>query len=194
MRFLSHLELLTVFTRAVSRGNVPILFSQGFHPHPRFSFATATSVGVESLAEYMDMFVSPGITAEEIMQRLNQALPRGLRILEAQLIEPKSPSLSTLINGTRYRITLGESWSGKLDELCGTFLERDSFVMQRKKKGNVQSIDLRQELIELTPCGSALELTARRGKALEFVHAITGDSSLGGDDMRVEKLEVIFSA
>ncbi len=194
MRFLSHLELLTVFTRAVSRGNVPILFSQGFHPHPRFSFATATSVGVESLAEYMDMFVSPRITADEILQRLNQALPRGLRILEAQLIEPKSPSLSTLIDGTRYRITLGESWSGKLNELCGTFLERDSFVIQRKKKGTVQSIDLRQELIELTPCGSALELTARRGKALEFVHAITGDSSLGGDDIRVEKLEVIFSA
>ncbi|ABK97985.1 TIGR03960 family B12-binding radical SAM protein [Pelobacter propionicus] len=194
MRFLSHLELLTVFTRAVSRGNVPILFSQGFHPHPRFSFATATSVGVESLAEYMDMFVSPGTTAEEIMQRLNQALPRGLRVLEAQLIEPKSPSLSTLIEGTRYRITLGENWSGKLDELCDAFLGRDSFVIQRKKKGNVQSIDLRQELIELTPCGSALELTARRGKALEFAHAITGDNSLGGDDMRVEKLEVIFSA
>jgi hypothetical protein len=48
MRFLSHLELITVFTRAVSRGGVPILFSLGFHPHPRFSFGTATSVGVES--------------------------------------------------------------------------------------------------------------------------------------------------
>ena len=60
MRYLSHLELITVFTRAVSRGGVPVLFSQGFHPHPRFSFATATSVGVESTAEYMDMFVADG--------------------------------------------------------------------------------------------------------------------------------------
>ncbi|HEX9079031.1 MAG TPA: TIGR03960 family B12-binding radical SAM protein, partial [Desulfuromonadaceae bacterium] len=85
MRFLSHLELLTVFTRAVSRGGVPILFSQGFHPHPRFSFATATSVGVESTAEYMDMFVAAGTTAEDVRERLNGALPEGLRILEAEL-------------------------------------------------------------------------------------------------------------
>ena len=67
MRYLSHLELITVFTRAVSRGGVPILFSLGFHPHPRFSFGTATSVGVESQAEYMDMFVAAGIDALEVL-------------------------------------------------------------------------------------------------------------------------------
>ena len=78
MRYLSHLELITVFTRAVSRGGVPILFSLGFHPHPRFSFGTATSVGVESRAEYMDMFVASGITALEVQERLNAVLPEGL--------------------------------------------------------------------------------------------------------------------
>jgi radical SAM family uncharacterized protein/radical SAM-linked protein len=194
MRFLSHLELLTVFTRAVSRGNVPILFSQGFHPHPRFSFATATSVGVESQAEYMDMFISPGISAEEIKERLNRVLPRGLRILKARLIQPKSPSLSTLIAGTRYCITLGDEWSARLPELCDGFLELETFVIQRKKKGDTQSVDLRRELIELAPRGPAMELVCRRGKALEFVHAITGDESLQGEDIRVEKLEVVFSA
>ncbi len=194
MRFLSHLELLTVFTRAVSRGNVPILFSQGFHPHPRFSFATATSVGVESEAEYLDMFITPGISAQEISERLNRVLPRGLRVLEARLIPPKSPSLSTLIESTRYRITLDESWAGRLPKLCTSFLSRESFVIQRRKKGDVQDIDLRRELTELAPNGSTLELTSGRGKALEFVRAITGDESLRGEDIRVEKLEVIFSA
>jgi radical SAM-linked protein len=141
----------------------------------------------------MDMFVSPGITADEIRERLNRALPRGLHVLEARLIEPKSPSLSTLIESTRYRITLGESWSARLGGLCGEFLGRDTFVIQRRKKGDVQSIDLRQELTELTAHGPVMELVCRRGKALEFVHAITGDRALGGDDIRVEKMEVIFS-
>jgi len=194
MRYLSHLELLTVFTRAVSRGSVPILFSQGFHPHPRFSFATATSVGVESVAEYMDMFVAPGTSPDEIMQRLNRVLPRGLRILEAERIGAKAQSLSVLIDGTRYRITLAEKWSAELAGLCSDFLRRDEYVIQRKKKGDVQSIDLRAEITELTADGSTLNLVCRRGKALEFCRAITGDTAMEADDIRVEKLEVIFSA
>jgi radical SAM-linked protein len=193
MRYLSHLELLTVFTRAVSRGGVPILFSQGFHPHPRFSFATATSVGVESLAEYMDMFVADGLPAEEIQQRLNSALPEGLRILEAEQIEVKSPSLSTLIDRTRYRITFGDDWSGRLDDLCRNFMAAEEFVIQRKKKGEIQTVDLRSEASSLAASGSTLELVARRGKPLEFARAITGDQSIQGDDVRVEKLEVIFT-
>ena len=192
MRYLSHLELLTVFTRAVSRGGVPILFSQGFHPHPRFSFATATSVGVESVAEYMDLFVAAGLPAEEIKQRLNGALPEGLRILEAEQVDVKSPSLSTLIDRTRYRITFDEGWSNKLADLCQSFMTADEFVIQRKKKGEIQTVDLRSETSSLTASGSTLELVARRGKPLEFARAITGEQSLQGDDVRVEKLDVIF--
>jgi len=194
MRFLSHLELITVFTRAVSRGGVPILFSQGFHPHPRFSFATATSVGVESTAEYMDMFVADGIQADEVCERLNNALPHGLRIMEAELIDVKSPSLSTLIDKTRYCITFDNSWSPKINELCVQFLAHSSYVIQRKKKGEIQNIDLRGEVASLMANGASVELVAGRGKPIEFARAITGDLDLQADAICVEKREVIFNA
>ncbi len=193
MRFLSHLELLTVFTRAVSRGGVPILFSQGFHPHPRFSFATATSVGVESQAEYMDMVVAAGVPAVEIQRRLNAALPAGLRILEAELVDMKAPSLSTLIESTHYRMTLAESWAGSLVERCVQFLAHSDFVIQRtKKKGETQAIDLRREVVSLSASGATLDLVAGRGKPLEFARAITGRDDLQADDVRIEKCDVIF--
>ncbi len=54
----------------------------------------------------MDMFVVAGITAREVQERLNAVLPEGLRILEAEEVDVKSPSLSTLIDATRYRITV----------------------------------------------------------------------------------------
>ncbi|HEY4744358.1 MAG TPA: TIGR03936 family radical SAM-associated protein, partial [Desulfuromonadaceae bacterium] len=192
MRFLSHLELITVFTRAVSRGGVPILFSQGFHPHPRFSFATATSVGVESTAEYMDMFIAAGMPADEIRERLNGALPEGLRILEAELISVKSPSLSTLIDKTRYRITFDDSCAAQLAEQCVQFLAHPSFVIQRTKKGAVQNIDLRGETVSLNARGGSLELVAGRGKPVEFARAITANPALQADEIRVEKLETVF--
>ncbi|MDD2582988.1 MAG: TIGR03936 family radical SAM-associated protein, partial [Desulfuromonadaceae bacterium] len=193
MRYLSHLELLTVFTRAVSRGEVPILFSLGFHPHPRFSFGTATSVGVESQAEYMDMFVAAGIAALEVLERLNAVLPEGLRILESEEVDVKSPSISTLIEATRYRITVVGAAPDQLSEQCVQFLAQDTFVIQRTKKGQSQAVDLRGETVSLSADGQTLELIAKRGKPVEFARAITGDEALQGDDIQVEKLEVIFA-
>lgn len=193
MRYLSHLELITVFTRAVSRGGVPILFTQGFHPHPRFSFGTATSVGVESSAEYMDMFVASGIDAKEVQSRLNAVLPRGLMILDAVEMDAKSPSISTLIDATRYRITIAGLNADELQDRCVQFMAQSSFVIQRTKKGDVQEVDLRGETLSLTVNGQSMELLAKRGKPLEFARAISGVSTLSGEDVRIEKLEVVFS-
>jgi len=193
MRYLSHLELITVFTRAVSRGDVPILFSQGFHPHPRFSFGTATSVGVESQAEYMDMHVVAGISARDVQERLNAVLPAGLRILEAAQIDAKAASISTLIDATSYRITVESVPPDQLQQLSAHFMELESFVIQRTKKGQTQSVDLRLETVSLCATGHVLELVAKRGKPLEFARAITGNNDLEGNDVRVEKLDVVFT-
>jgi len=194
MRYLSHLELITVFTRAVSRGGVPILFSLGFHPHPRFSFGTATSVGVESVAEYMDMFVAAGTTPLEVQERLNAVLPEGLRILESDEVDAKLPSISTLIEATRYRITVANADPNELLKQCVQFLAQDNFVIQRTKKGQTKTVDLRGEAVSLSADGQAVELVAKRGKPVEFARAITADETLQGDDIRVEKLEVVFAA
>lgn len=193
MRYLSHLELITVFTRAVSRGGVPILFTLGFHPHPRFSFGTATSVGVESEAEYMDMFVASGITAGEVQKRLNAVLPEGLRVLESREVDAKSASISTLIEATRYRITIFNADPAELQQQAAHFMTRESFFVQRIKKGESRSVDLREETVSLAVDGQTLELVARRGKPVEFARAITADDALRDYDIRVRKLDVVFT-
>ncbi len=193
MRYLSHLELITVFTRAVSRGGVPILFSLGFHPHPRFSFGTATSVGVESRAEYMDMFVAAGMASLEVQDRLNAVLPEGLRIMECEETAAKSPSISTLIDATHYRITFDKAEPEHLQRQCVQFMAQTTCVIQRTKKGVTQAVDLRGETVTLSAEGQVLDLVARRGKPVEFARAITGDETLQGDNIQVEKRDVIFA-
>lgn len=192
MRYLSHLELITVFTRAVSKAGVPILFSQGFHPHPRFSFATATSVGVESTAEFMDMYVAEGITPNEVLLRLNSVLPEGILILEANQRELSAPSLSPMIDKTCYRITFTDHSTEQLMQLCQQFLVHKSFVIERKKKGETQRIDLRAEIASLVVNDRSIELVAGRGKPLEFARVITGNNELSSGDIQIQKTEVIF--
>ncbi|ACM19600.1 radical SAM domain iron-sulfur cluster-binding oxidoreductase, DUF2344-containing [Geotalea daltonii FRC-32] len=193
MRFLSHLEMLNLFIRAVGRAHIPIRYSQGFHPHPKFSFATALSVGVESWAEYMDMEVAAGFGAERLLEALNQVLPEGVRVMESQVIPLKSESLSVIITGTRYRVKLP---SGTVQGLTGQvdhFLSLDSFPHRREKKGKLVEFDLRHEVISLSATADVVLMEVRRGKPLEFVTAITGLPREAFAGATIEKLEVLFN-
>ncbi|TWJ17598.1 radical SAM-linked protein/radical SAM family uncharacterized protein [Geobacter argillaceus] len=190
-RFLSHLEMINLFSRAVSRAGIPIRFSQGFHPHPKFSFATALSVGVESLAEYLDMEVAPGFGAEAVLARLNQALPKGMTVLEAWSVHPKATSLSVIMERVRYRVTLPMTVPS-LSASAERFLALESHPYRREKKGGSQEFDLRLELHCLTVGDTVMTMEIGRGKPLEFVAAITGLPLSDLGECRIEKVAVIF--
>lgn len=193
MIYLSHLDLITLFTRAVSKAKVKVIFTQGFHPHPRFSFATATSVGVESEAEYMDIYVTKDTEPLHLQKEMNAALPEGIKILEAKEIPLKSPSLSTIIEETIYEIS-SEKWNSEdIKRNCSEFVDRDSYILKRNKKGEEQIIDLRKESTSLRNDDAKIILRAKRGKPIEFARAIMKDDSLDQNSVTIKKLEVIFS-
>jgi radical SAM family uncharacterized protein/radical SAM-linked protein len=192
MSLLSHLELIHLFTRAVRRAAIPIRHSLGFHPHPKFSFATALSVGVESWAEYFDMEIAPGFGAQRVLESLNRVLPEGMEVLDAVEIPLKSESLSVILDATRYRVTVPDGIAPALRDKADAFLRLETFPHSRLKKGKVVEIDLRRELVELTASGNTLEMLVRRGKPVEFAAAITGVPEEALHTVRIEKLAVCF--
>lgn len=193
MRYLSHLELINVFTRALHRAGVPMLYSQGFHPHPRFSFAMATSVGIESRAEYLDLFVDR-LGAADVMERLNKVLPQGLYVMEALEVPLKTDSLSTLISGTRYRVHLPLTFESELSAQCVQFMAQTSWNITRaKKRKPEQSFDLRLEVKELFSDGAVLGMLIGRGKPLEVASAVIGVAPEDLQGCCIEKLELIFA-
>ena len=193
MRFLSHLELLNIFIRTARRAGLPVRHSQGFHPHPKFSFASALSVGVESWAEYADLELSIACGAEKVMADFNAALPEGIKILEARTIPWKSPSLSVIIAAARYRMDLPAGLGIDLHSAVARFLDRDTFLYTRDAKGKNVTVDLRRELSQLSANGDVLELVTGRGKAREYLEAITGLDKEALLDARIMKLDVVFT-
>jgi len=191
---LSHLEMLTLFTRAVGRAQIPIKFSQGFHPHPKFSFATALSVGVESWAEYFDMEIDAGFGAEKVKEQLNAILPEGVLILDASAIPQGSPSLAVIIDRVSYRVILPGSIQVNLPALADAFMARETFPLRREKKGKVVELDLRREMVSLHTCGNSMEMTVRHGKPLEFAAAVTELPLPMLAGARIEKLRVFFAS
>lgn len=134
IRFLSHLDLITLFQRAAARAEIPVSFSQGFNPHPNISFGPALSVGMESEAEYLDMDTDPFIDLLGITKALNETLPEGIRIVEARIIPSKAPSLSGSISRYVYEVAVPGVFADALEERLKSFLARASIIVTKEGK------------------------------------------------------------
>jgi radical SAM-linked protein len=108
-KFLGHLELSRAMIRAFRRAQIPLVFSQGFHPLPKVSFGPPLPVGYESWAEFLDYQIQGNLPPEEATSRLNTVLPPGVQILETQEIPLKSIAISDNIVKISYMIRLLDS-------------------------------------------------------------------------------------
>ncbi len=97
-KYLSHLDVLRLMTRALSRSNIRISYSSGFNPRPRISFSNPIPLGVGSLAEYCDVMLEEDIDLQGFMGAVDAKLPSGLTIIEGARSKKKIPALMSEIS------------------------------------------------------------------------------------------------
>jgi hypothetical protein len=106
--YISHLDMMTVFERALARAGVRARFTEGFNPKPRLEFASPLGLGIESEEEIAAVVLEDPADREGFAERMNRALPGGLRVTRADLIveDPKARrrSLMSLQWGSEYRV------------------------------------------------------------------------------------------
>jgi radical SAM-linked protein len=161
-RLLSHLEITEALIRAIKKTGSTFVFTEGFHPHPKISFAFATAVGMESEGEYADIHLrnlssGPG----DLAAAINSGLPEGLEVVEMTEILPGTPSLSDTIRGFVYEITVPERLAAdvpwpRVEQKAAEFREASSFSILREKKG-------RKIVRDIRPLVEALELSKECG-------------------------------
>ncbi len=105
--YISHLDVNRMMTRAVRRAQLPMWYTEGFNPHPYIAFALPLSLGQSSDCEFMDIRIEGDMTDGEIKERLNAALPEGLKILsvgapvhDAKLIEKAQYFVKIIFEGS----------------------------------------------------------------------------------------------
>lgn len=86
IRFISHLDLMRLFTRAFRRANLPVKMTEGFSPHPKFSIKRALKLGVESDNEEAVLVLRERIGEEEFREKLQKQLPEGIEIKSVKAI------------------------------------------------------------------------------------------------------------
>jgi radical SAM-linked protein len=150
-RFFSHLELIKTVERALRRAQIPLAYSEGFHPHPKLSFGPALAVGLNSIDEYFDMELVKEWEPETLVAALNPALPRGLQITAIRRCGRHIKPLNAVINRAAYLIELEtaavnlEKISAELQQLLG----REEILVSRVNKNGVKTVNIRPWLYSL---------------------------------------------
>ena len=81
LQFLSHLDFARAVRLIVIRADLPVLYSEGFNPHMKLSFASALGVGVAADEEFMDLELAKEIPVDDVMARMNEKSPLGFAVL-----------------------------------------------------------------------------------------------------------------
>lgn len=96
-RYAAHLELASLFFRAARRAALPVAFSKGFNPRPRFSFGPPLQLGLESNCEYVDVCFLEVLAIQDCLDAFNRELPPGVLCKIAWQIESGTPSIQASI-------------------------------------------------------------------------------------------------
>ncbi len=156
MKFISHLDLMSTFERAFRRADIKILYSQGFSPHPKLSIAHPLSVGISSTSEYMEVEIEERKEGLEILSRLNDVLPEGIRILNCKEMIEKKKSLAALVEYAAYDISfhIEDIEQDVLIKTIEDFLSEIEIIAIKKqmKTHTIKQVDIR-------PFIDAFELT-----------------------------------
>ena len=138
MKFISHLDLLRFFDRLLKKSQIPVKYSQGFHPRPKMSFGSPVSLGTEAYDELMDFELESPMSNEEVFERLNSSNVMGFRVNKVEEV-PRKSSIMEEYTIMIYEIEGSEKDILKLEEL----LNRDEIVEVKEKKGKIVTRDLK---------------------------------------------------
>lgn len=158
VRYISHLDFVRMFHRAVRRADLNMVFSQGFNPHPVMTVAMPLSVGVTSDCEYMKIGFADGFgyTEESLQKSLNDALPAGFSVTAVRKVEGKELDFAKL-DRARYQVEVLLQEPVEID--TAAFLQQPELIVLKKTKSGEKETDIRPYIYDLA-------VRAQNGKEL----------------------------
>ena len=203
LRYTGHLDLHKLWERAARRAELPLAYSQGFHPQPKMNMAAALPLGFSSSCEVMDMKLEQAIPLEDLPTRLNKTLPSGLQVVDVEQVDEREPALQTQVKSAEYEVTLTEAideaeLQSKVDSILG------STSIPRERRG--KTYDLRPLIEELTLTPSPLP-SRERGVGVRILMRLTAREGATGrpeevldvlgiafEGTRIERTRLIFQS
>ena len=140
--YISHLDLMRVFQRAFKRAGLNLKHTQGFSPRAMVSIALPLSLGSGSLCEILDFELvgQEELSCEQIREKLNRALPDGVRVRECYESDRKIKHLTHLDVVIFLEYDAGIPAGAA--EAIETLLNRESLIVTKRGKNGPTEQDI----------------------------------------------------
>lgn len=133
-KYISALDLITCFQRAIRRTDIPIWHTQGFNPHTYVNVNLPLSLGSEGVNESMDIKLTEQTDFDVVRDKLNAVLPPDIRIIRAALPVKKH----TEIEKSVYSVNIVCDYE-KLEE----FMKLPAIEVEKKTKKGITTLDIK---------------------------------------------------
>jgi radical SAM-linked protein len=172
-----HLDLVRVLPRILRRIEMPLFYTQGYHPKPEMVFGPALSLGTASLSEFVDVKLDGTVPFDlaGVVERLNRASELGLEVFGVAELGAEDPGINKVLDEAAYVVGLareGADVAREIDALRARVEARladaraglASLVVLREIDGIGKKIDVLPYLLEVA-VGEGREELARAGIA-----------------------------
>ena len=188
LRYTGHLDLHKLWERAARRAELPLAYSQGFHPQPKIYIAAALPLGFSSRCEVMDMRLESDIPLDGLREKLQNTLPTGIQVLNVESANERVPALQTQVVSAEYEVTLMGSIHGshlrrKVDSVLGS----ESIIRERRGK----RYDLRPLIQELSLIPTPLPDGEEQGMRI-FMRLSAKEGATGRPEEVLDALGIAF--
>jgi radical SAM-linked protein len=144
LKYISHLDLIRLWQRALVRAGIPLAYSRGFNPHPQISMALALAMGVTSEAELMDIMLDKLVSPHIFTAAIGQQLPHGVAVSGVFNIAPTMPSLQSQVRQAEYAIAIADSRSKEeVEAAINGLLDKETLPWQHQRDTGPHKYDLR---------------------------------------------------
>ncbi|MDD3193308.1 MAG: TIGR03936 family radical SAM-associated protein [Oscillospiraceae bacterium] len=147
-KYISHLDINRCFQRAMKRAGIPLWFTEGFNPHAYLTFPLPLALGYESLCECVDFRLVGEMAPEEIIKRLNDTLPAGLRAYGAT--PPVYKAADIALAAYEVRLTLADTDVVQAQKILEAFFAQPQITTMKRTKKGEREISLKEHLHDLT--------------------------------------------
>lgn len=140
-RYISHLDLNRVMTRAIQHSKLPVWHTEGFNPHPFITFALPLSLGFRGVKEAMDIKLLEEVTKDEIINTLNNCLPSGIDVYD--VTEPVMKAGKIAFGKFDIKAESDNTSPEELFEMFRTLFSLEKIEVEKAGKKGTKIIDLK---------------------------------------------------
>lgn len=163
VKYISHLDVLRYWERAIRRAGLPLAYSQGFTPHPKLFFASPLPLGFTAEREVMDIILDSRIDPAEFQARLALQATDDLALVGAREVPLGAPQPQAAMLWSDYRVIVPGLNPGDARQRAESFLASETLTWREERGDRERTYDLRAATAWLTtrPIDGGTELTMR---------------------------------